>query len=71
MVSSHIIRVPRTDEEGAFVLGEVTPSGSKPLNIKFVATEGEEPYVVKCEFLFPCARSGGAYWSADSILSMH
>ncbi|EAQ83826.1 hypothetical protein CHGG_10230 [Chaetomium globosum CBS 148.51] len=47
MVSSHIIRVPRTDEEGAFVLGEVTPSGSKPLNIKFVATEGEEPYVVK------------------------
>jgi hypothetical protein len=49
MVSSHIIRIPRTDEEGAFVLGEVTPSGSKPLNIKFVATEGEEPYVVKCE----------------------
>jgi hypothetical protein len=54
MVSSHIIRVARTDEEGAFVLGEVTPSGSKPLNVKFVATEGEEPYVVKCESLFPC-----------------
>ncbi|AEO71547.1 uncharacterized protein THITE_2124064 [Thermothielavioides terrestris NRRL 8126] len=47
MASSHIIRVPRTDEEGAFVLGEVIPSGSKPLNVKFVATEGEEPYVVK------------------------
>ncbi|KAK4120813.1 hypothetical protein N657DRAFT_658176 [Parathielavia appendiculata] len=47
MVSSHIIRIPRTDEEGAFVLGEVMPSGSKPLNVKFVATEGEEPYVVK------------------------
>ncbi|GAB1313046.1 Mitotic apparatus protein p62 [Madurella fahalii] len=47
MASSHIIRVPRTDEEGAYVLGEVTPSGSKPLNVKFVATEGEEPYVVK------------------------
>ncbi|KAK4043583.1 hypothetical protein C8A01DRAFT_43524 [Parachaetomium inaequale] len=47
MASSHIIRVPRTDEEGAFMLGEVTPSGSKPLNVKFVATEGEEPYVVK------------------------
>ncbi|KAK3997110.1 DNA repair protein XRCC4 [Cladorrhinum sp. PSN332] len=45
---SHIIRVPRTDEDGSFVLGEVTPSGtSKPLNVKFVATEGEEPYVVK------------------------
>ncbi|KAK4149086.1 hypothetical protein C8A00DRAFT_38331 [Chaetomidium leptoderma] len=47
MAPSHIIRVPRTDEEGSFVLGEVTPSGSKPLNVKFVATEGEEPYVVK------------------------
>ncbi|KAK4132999.1 hypothetical protein BT67DRAFT_457050 [Trichocladium antarcticum] len=45
--SSHIVRVARTDEEGAFVLGAVTPSGSKPLNVKFVATEGEEPYVVK------------------------
>ncbi|KAK4165029.1 hypothetical protein QBC43DRAFT_41708 [Cladorrhinum sp. PSN259] len=46
--TSHIIRVPRTDEEGSFVLGEVTPSGtSKPLNVKFVATEGDEPYVVK------------------------
>lgn len=51
MASSHIIRVARTDEEGAVVLGEVTPSGSKPLNVKFVATEGEEPYVVKCESL--------------------
>jgi hypothetical protein len=49
MAPSHIIRVPRTDEVGAFVLGEVTPSGSKPLNVKFVATEGEEPYVVKRE----------------------
>jgi hypothetical protein len=51
MGASHIIRVPRTDEEGAFVLGEITPSGSKPLNVKFVATEGEEPYVVKCKSL--------------------
>ncbi|KAK1761167.1 DNA repair protein XRCC4 [Echria macrotheca] len=48
--NSHIIRIPRTDtteEEGAFILGEVSSSGSKPLNLKFVATEGEEPYVVK------------------------
>lgn len=49
MVNSYITRVARTDEDGSFVLGEVTPSGSKPLNVKFVATEGEEPYVVKCE----------------------
>lgn len=51
MASSRIIRVPRTDEEGAYILGEVTPSGSKPLNVKFVATEGEEPYVVKRELV--------------------
>jgi hypothetical protein len=71
MVSSHIVRVPRTDEEGAFVLGEVTASGSKPLNIKFVATEGEEPYVVKCEFLFPSARPEGSSRLADPVLLMH
>lgn len=53
MAPSHIIRVPRTDEEGAFILGEVTPSGSKPLNVKLVATEGEEPYVVKCMSSIP------------------
>ncbi|KAL2264270.1 hypothetical protein VTK26DRAFT_8473 [Humicola hyalothermophila] len=47
MGPSYIVRVPRTDEEGSYVLGEVIPSGSKPLNVKFVATEGEEPYVVK------------------------
>ena len=62
MAPSHIIRVPRTDEEGAFILGEVTPSGSKPLNVKFVATEGEEPYVVKCALstLFSPTRPSGA-----------
>ncbi|KAK4228432.1 hypothetical protein QBC38DRAFT_157578 [Podospora fimiseda] len=48
-VASHIIRIPRTNEDGSFVLGEVTPSPgtSKPLNVKFLATEGDEPYVVK------------------------
>ncbi|KAK0651349.1 hypothetical protein B0T16DRAFT_386796 [Cercophora newfieldiana] len=47
--SSRIIRVPRTDasEEGAFILGEVSPSGSKPLNLKIVATEGDAPYAIK------------------------
>lgn len=53
MVTSRIIRIPRTDEEGSFILGEVSSSGSKPLNVKFVATEGEEPYVVKRESLNP------------------
>ncbi|KAK0741706.1 hypothetical protein B0T21DRAFT_118638 [Apiosordaria backusii] len=47
MAASHIIRIPRTDQEGAYVLGEVTPSGSKPLNVKFVATDGYAPFVIK------------------------
>lgn len=49
MASSKILRVPRTDsgEDDAYILGEVTSLGSKPLNVKLVATEGEEPYVVK------------------------
>ncbi|KAK3315146.1 hypothetical protein B0H66DRAFT_642421 [Apodospora peruviana] len=47
--SPQIIRIPRTDsgEDGSFILGQVTSAGSKPLNVKLVATEGEEPYVVK------------------------
>ncbi|KAK0670056.1 hypothetical protein QBC41DRAFT_99023 [Cercophora samala] len=47
MAASHIIRIPRTDQEGAYVLGQVTPSGSKPLNVKFVATDGYAPFVIK------------------------
>ncbi|KAK0705114.1 hypothetical protein B0H67DRAFT_371789 [Lasiosphaeris hirsuta] len=48
-MAPQIIRIPRTDadEDSAFILGQVTPAGSKPLNLKLVATEGEEPYVVK------------------------
>lgn len=48
MPSSHIIHVPRTDAEGAFILGEVTSSGgSKPLNLRIDATEGDAAYSVK------------------------
>lgn len=48
MPTSHIIHIPRTDAEGAFILGEVTSSGgSKPLNLKIDATEGDAAYSVK------------------------
>jgi hypothetical protein len=53
-MATRIIRIPRTDTtspETAFILGEVGPPGSKPLNVKVVATEGDCPYVVKCKFL--------------------
>ncbi|EPE07437.1 mitotic apparatus protein p62 [Ophiostoma piceae UAMH 11346] len=44
--TTHVLRIPRSDEEGSFVLARVSSSGqaSKPLNARIVATEGEAPY---------------------------
>ncbi|KIH94964.1 hypothetical protein SPBR_03716 [Sporothrix brasiliensis 5110] len=46
--TSHVVRMPRSDEEGSFVLVRVSPSGSasRPLNVRLVATEGVAPYVL-------------------------
>lgn len=45
---SHVLRIPRSDEEGSFVLARATASSqaSKPLDVRLVATEGESPYSV-------------------------
>ncbi|CAK7197720.1 hypothetical protein SEUCBS139899_000368 [Sporothrix eucalyptigena] len=45
---SNVVRIPRSDEEGSFVLARVSPSGpaSRPLNARVVATEGVAPYVL-------------------------
>ncbi|KAF5232090.1 hypothetical protein FAUST_8892 [Fusarium austroamericanum] len=40
-----VLRFPRSDDKAAFVLIQVTQKGSKPLDLKLVGTEGEEPYV--------------------------
>jgi hypothetical protein len=40
-----VLRFPRSDDKAAFVLVQVTQKGSKPLDLKLVGTEGEEPYV--------------------------
>ncbi|KAK3191328.1 hypothetical protein K4F52_002538 [Lecanicillium sp. MT-2017a] len=47
MASSRVLRIPHSEVDGAFVLVQVTSSGSKALDLKLVATEGEAPYVVK------------------------
>ncbi|KAL1884355.1 hypothetical protein VTK73DRAFT_49 [Phialemonium thermophilum] len=47
MSESHILRIPRSDEEGGYVLVQTTSSGPKVLDLKLVATEGFAPYVVK------------------------
>ncbi|KAJ4025201.1 hypothetical protein NW752_002669 [Fusarium irregulare] len=49
MAPMHVLRFPRNDDTTAFVLLQVTPKGSKPLDLKLVGTEGEEPYVASYE----------------------
>ncbi|KAI8282485.1 hypothetical protein K4K56_011053 [Colletotrichum sp. SAR 10_98] len=46
MASGHILRFPRSDKEGAFVIVHVTPTRSKALDVKLVGTDGVEPYAV-------------------------
>lgn len=40
-----ILRIPRSDSEGEFVLVNVSSQGSSDLDVKLLATEGESPYV--------------------------
>lgn len=49
MASEHILRVPRSDSEGDFVLVNVAANGSSPLDLKLLATEGESPYITTSE----------------------
>ncbi|RMZ10656.1 hypothetical protein D0860_03756 [Hortaea werneckii] len=44
MPQERILRFPRTDSPGEHVLVNVTTAGSKPLDIKLVATEAEHVY---------------------------
>ncbi|EJT73513.1 hypothetical protein GGTG_10350 [Gaeumannomyces tritici R3-111a-1] len=50
MSPSHVLRIVRSDGDGSsFILVHATPSvakNTKPLDVKLVATEGENPYVV-------------------------
>ncbi|KAK6004019.1 hypothetical protein QM012_008869 [Aureobasidium pullulans] len=41
-----VLRLPRTDVANDFVLVDVERSGSDPLDLKLVATDGESPFVV-------------------------
>ena len=40
-----ILRIPRSDSPDSFVLVNVTRTGKSELDLKLVATEGEDPYV--------------------------
>ena len=45
MASEQIFRFPRSDSEGDFIIANITTNGSSPLDLKILATEGENPYV--------------------------
>lgn len=47
--TEHILRVPRSDSEGDFVLINVASNGKSPLDLKLLATEGECPYITTSE----------------------
>ncbi|PTB67497.1 hypothetical protein BBK36DRAFT_1116066 [Trichoderma citrinoviride] len=44
MTASRVIKLPRDDDESAYVLIQVVQKGSKPLDVKLVGTEGAAPY---------------------------
>lgn len=49
MTSKRVLKFPVNGNESSFVLVQVSPKGSKPLDLKLVGTEGEAPYVCSCE----------------------
>lgn len=40
-----VLRIPRSDSHGDYVLVNVVPQKSSALDLKLIATEGEAPYV--------------------------
>jgi hypothetical protein len=45
MADPLVLRLPRTDVDGDFVLVNVLQSGPDPLDLKLIATDGEAPFV--------------------------
>ncbi|ROT43533.1 hypothetical protein SODALDRAFT_41511 [Sodiomyces alkalinus F11] len=45
MSTPTILRIPRSDEQGAFVLVHASQTRSKPLDLKLVGTDGLAPYM--------------------------
>ncbi|WQF81747.1 Putative DNA repair protein XRCC4 [Colletotrichum destructivum] len=46
MAPANVLRFPRSDSEGDFVVIQVTPTRSNALDVKLVGTDGVEPYAV-------------------------
>jgi len=50
MAPEHILRLPRSDSEGDYVLVNIMSNGASPLDLRLLATEGESPYITESEF---------------------
>ncbi|KAI4127321.1 MAG: hypothetical protein LQ347_004652 [Umbilicaria vellea] len=44
-MSEHILRIPRSDNTGDYIILNVTSNGPSPLDLRLVATEGDAPYI--------------------------
>ncbi len=69
-----MLRIPRSDEAGSFILARVTPSGpaSRPLDARLAATEGVAPYVLTCKcFQRVCLWKGGGTYTSCYTLVRH
>lgn len=52
MAVEYVLRISRSDSEGEYVLVNVTsPAGASALDLRLLATEGENPYVLSCKSL--------------------
>ena len=57
MAAEYVLRISRSDNEGEYVLVNVTsPAGSSTPDLKLLATEGESPYVLNCKSLHAISR---------------
>ena len=51
MASSQVLRIRLHNQEGEYVLVEVTSNGPSPLDLRLLATEGEFPYVAASAYI--------------------
>lgn len=49
----HVLRFRRSDSDGDYVLVNISSTGSKPLDLKLRATEGENPYTASSKYENP------------------
>ncbi|MCJ1466645.1 hypothetical protein MMC07_005265 [Pseudocyphellaria aurata] len=70
MLSEQILRIPRDDQEGGYVLVNVASGGPAFLDLKLLATEGESPYYANLKqsrvqkFRAKAAQLDDAHWES-------